>query len=103
LVRQLDPLQPWWDFREELQCATLGTLFVFVGVANFVTTVLTLIEKRREKRRHGIRLENSSNDSAEVAVTASIAAVVAAVAAAIVFARSSGADLSSVTNKFIKA
>lgn len=51
LLLQLRPLQPWYNFREELQCAALGALFVFVGVANFVTTVQTLLEKGARGRR----------------------------------------------------
>jgi Zn-dependent protease with chaperone function len=51
LVQQLSPLQPWYNFREELQCAALGALFVFVGVANFVTTVQVRACARRRPAR----------------------------------------------------
>jgi len=52
LVTKLNPLQPWWHFREELQCAALGAIFTVLGVGNFVTTVGTLLDKgKRERQR----------------------------------------------------
>ena len=45
---------PWYEFREEIQCMIVGTLFILLGVMNFFETVRTLIEKcvrQREARR----------------------------------------------------
>ena len=55
LVRQLDPLQPWYNFREELQCAALGALFILVGVANATTMLQTLLGKAELGRRRAAR------------------------------------------------
>jgi uncharacterized membrane protein YgcG len=47
LLQQLSSQQsrPWYAFKEEIQCALMGALFLILGVVNFGTTVQTLLEK----------------------------------------------------------
>ena len=51
LFSELDVSQPWYDFREEVQCAVLGTLFIFLGLVNFGETVKTLVDKTKRERQ----------------------------------------------------
>lgn len=50
LVEDFDISKPWFRFREEIQCALLGILFIFLGVMNFSVTVQVLI-KRKENNK----------------------------------------------------
>lgn len=51
LPKQLNPSQPWYDFREEVQCVIVGGLFLLLGVVNCGVTIQTLVEKRRQNLR----------------------------------------------------
>jgi hypothetical protein len=56
LVNHLSPSQPWYSFREETQCALLGSSFILLGVMNAYFTVSTILEKwakEREKKGKG--------------------------------------------------
>ena len=57
LVSDLDVSQPWYAFREEVQCGVLGVCFLFLGVMNFVVTVQTLLAKRRGGGGGGLLVE----------------------------------------------
>lgn len=63
LATKLNPLAPLHEYTEEMQCAALGALFIFLGVANFVTTVRTLLEKgaRQSLNRLRASLASASN------------------------------------------
>ena len=45
VLSRLNLSLPWYSFREEAQCAGLGSLFIFLGVVNFSVTWYTLLEK----------------------------------------------------------
>lgn len=55
LVTQLRPTAPIHEYTEEMQCAALGGLFIFLGCANFVTTVRTLLEKGARQSLNKLR------------------------------------------------
>jgi hypothetical protein len=51
---RLHAMEPWYNFREEIQCGLCGALFVFLGLVNFKETISTLLEKNRRNRRHAM-------------------------------------------------
>lgn len=55
LVTTLRPTAPIHEYTEEMQCAALGGLFIFLGCANFVTTVRTLLEKGARQSLNKLR------------------------------------------------
>jgi len=83
LVEQLRPLEtPWYNFREELQCAALGTLFIFLGVTNCVVTVQTLLEKGERQRGASLRRAGVAVPQTQTPTVAASACAGAASAAA---------------------
>lgn len=47
LIGDLNLTQPWYQFREEVQCIILGVFFIFLGVTNFRVTLQTLYAKKQ--------------------------------------------------------
>jgi len=45
LLKDLDVTQPWYRFREEVQCVVVGCMFLILGFTNFAVTVQTLADK----------------------------------------------------------
>lgn len=61
LFLELNVSQPWYDFREEVQCAVLGSMFIILGVLNFVVTIQTLLAKSsKERARAKLRAQDGS-------------------------------------------
>ena len=58
--------KPWYEFREEVQCMIVGTLFILLGVVNFFETVRTLIEKCVRQREARRLIEARSSTSAGI-------------------------------------
>lgn len=74
LTYELNFSQPWYDFREEVQCGMLGVLFLFLGITNFVVTVQTLLDKSaRSAAQASARQARLQRQAARSAAAASAA------------------------------
>ena len=71
LLTQLNLSQPWSSFREEMQCAVLGTCFLLLGFMNSLDTASTVLEKRAKE---GSRARPSQREEEEVGGGAAAAA-----------------------------
>jgi TMPIT-like protein len=65
LTTYLNVSQPWYEFKEEVQCVILGVLFIFLGVTNFYVTVSTLQEKWAKAKRAPPSLSPASSFSSD--------------------------------------
>lgn len=67
LFQDLNVTQPWYDFREEVQCTLLAVMFVFLGVMNCYQTIATLIDKSsRARKRAELRRRASEGSNSAV-------------------------------------
>ena len=62
LVTELKLWQPMGNYKEELQCLTLGILVITVGIGNFMATTYTLLRKRRVVLSGGDYLSDGGNN-----------------------------------------
>jgi hypothetical protein len=95
LASELNVSQPWYHFREELQCLALGVLFIFLGVTNFYVTCDTVVEKFAKERRRAAEAQQqqeAEEEAAAAAVAAAAEAEAAAAAAAATAAAAAAAE-----------
>jgi TMPIT-like protein len=71
LIQHSNPDIHWYQFhqfREEMQCAALGFIFIVVGINNFINTVATLMDKgKRRRSRTQIAMLRQASSTAGVA------------------------------------